>query len=94
MNTSQFVEPVIDEAPTDPVEYDNWVRAKVLKSLEDPRPSIPHDKVMAQMRALLARKRQNAESAGDGGGIRGLPRHTAKENRLRCSEPAVNQKSK
>jgi hypothetical protein len=37
--------------------YDRWLRAKVQESLDDPRPNIPHDQVMARMRALLAKKR-------------------------------------
>jgi hypothetical protein len=30
--------------------YDRWFRAKVQESLDDPRPSVPHDQVMAEMR--------------------------------------------
>ena len=37
--------------------YDRWLRAKVQESLDDPRPNIPHDQVMARMRALLAKKK-------------------------------------
>lgn len=37
--------------------YDRWLRAKVQESLDDPRPNIPHDQVMARMRALLAQKK-------------------------------------
>ncbi|MDD5057546.1 MAG: hypothetical protein PHQ60_06715 [Sideroxydans sp.] len=33
--------------------YERWFRAKVQKSLDDPRPNIPHDQVMAEMRQLL-----------------------------------------
>jgi hypothetical protein len=36
--------------------YNAWLRAKVDKSISDPRPRIPHDVVMAEMRALLDRK--------------------------------------
>jgi hypothetical protein len=35
-----------------------WLQAKVQASLNDPRPSIPHDKVMAEARALLAAKKE------------------------------------
>jgi hypothetical protein len=40
--------------------YDRWFRAKVQKSLEDTRPCIPHDQVMAEMDAIIvdAEKRQ------------------------------------
>lgn len=43
--------------------YDRWFRAKVQASLDDPRPSIPHDQVMAEMRSLLESKR-NKRDAG------------------------------
>jgi hypothetical protein len=38
--------------------YDAWFRAKVQKSMDDPRPNIPHDQVMAEMRQLLEAKRR------------------------------------
>ena len=44
--------------------YEQWLRAKVQASLDDPRPNIPHDQVMARMRALLAKKRKTATSNG------------------------------
>lgn len=34
--------------------YDRWFRAKVQASLDDTRPSVPHDQVMAEMDAMLA----------------------------------------
>ena len=33
--------------------YDRWFRAKVQASLDDPRPSIPHDEVVAKIRAKI-----------------------------------------
>lgn len=30
--------------------YDKWFRAQVQEALDDPRPSIPHDEVMADWR--------------------------------------------
>ena len=33
--------------------YDAWFRAKVERSLADTRPPIPHEQVMAEMRALI-----------------------------------------
>ena len=39
--------------PSDPVEYDKWFRAKVQESLDDPRPTIPHAQVMAEMEAFI-----------------------------------------
>jgi len=43
---------------TDAETYDGWFRAKVQEALEDARPSVPHDQVMADARALIARKRR------------------------------------
>jgi GH25 family lysozyme M1 (1,4-beta-N-acetylmuramidase) len=37
--------------------YTAWFKEKVAKSLADPRPSIPHDEVMADMQALIKQKR-------------------------------------
>jgi len=37
--------------------YDAWFRAKVEAALADPRPSIPHDQVMAEMRAIIERRK-------------------------------------
>ncbi len=41
--------------------YDVWFRAKVEASLADPRPSIPHDQVMAEMRTLIESKHVAAD---------------------------------
>jgi hypothetical protein len=38
--------------------YAAWVKAKLQASLDDPRPNIPHDQVMAKARALLESKRE------------------------------------
>jgi hypothetical protein len=38
--------------------YDQWFRAEVQAAIDDPRPSIPHEQVMAEVRAILDRKRQ------------------------------------
>ncbi len=42
--------------------YERWFRAKVQKSLDDPRPNIPHDQVMAEMRRLLDDKRKDQDA--------------------------------
>jgi hypothetical protein len=34
-------------------EHDRWFRAQVQAALDDPRPTIPHDVVMADLRAML-----------------------------------------
>jgi hypothetical protein len=51
------LDPIVSEFATqaDADAYDRWYRAKVQESLDDPRPSIPHDQVMAQMDALIAK---------------------------------------
>lgn len=43
--------------------YERWFQARIQKSLNDPRPSIPHDKVMSEMRELIEAKiREHAAS--------------------------------
>ncbi|WP_217706403.1 stability determinant [Achromobacter anxifer] len=44
-----------DMGPHDPVEYEKWFHDKVQASLADPRPSVPHAQVMADMQALVAK---------------------------------------
>lgn len=44
--------------------YDIWFRAKVQESLDDPGPFIPHDEVMAEMRALIESKKRDAAALG------------------------------
>jgi len=39
--------------------YDHWFRTQVREAIEDARPSIPHDKVMAEMRAIIASKNKS-----------------------------------
>lgn len=34
--------------------YDRWFRERIQRSLDDPRPPIPHDEVMAEMEAIIA----------------------------------------
>lgn len=50
--------PIVSEFETEEEAeaYDRWFRAKVEKSLADPRPGIPHDQVMAEMKKLIAEK--------------------------------------
>ena len=56
--------PIVSEFETQEAadSYDAWFRAKVQESLDDPRPSIPHDVVMAKMRALLKSKFLNSKT--------------------------------
>ncbi|UJW87524.1 type II toxin-antitoxin system RelB family antitoxin [Devosia sp. SL43] len=50
------LDPIISEFDTQEQaeSYDRWFRAKVEKSLADPRPGIPHDQVMAELDAIIA----------------------------------------
>ena len=54
MNT--LLDPIVSEFETQEQAdaYDVWFRAQVQASLDDPRPSIPHDQVMAEMDAIIA----------------------------------------
>jgi hypothetical protein len=62
---SARLSPIVSEFDTEEqaASYDRWFRAKVQASLDDPRPSIPHDQVMAEMQALIESKR-NKRDAG------------------------------
>lgn len=57
--------PIVSEFETqeEADAYDRWFRAKVAASLADPRPPIPHDEVMAEMRRIIAEK-SNPKKAG------------------------------
>ncbi|WIW89009.1 stability determinant [Sphingobium sp. V4] len=39
--------------------YDAWLRSEIKASLADPRPSIPHDQVMAELRAITEKHGNN-----------------------------------
>jgi len=58
MNT--VLSPLVSEFETEEQEasYVAWLKAKVQASLDDPRPNIPHDQVMARMRAMLDAKKK------------------------------------
>lgn len=45
-----------------PASYDRWFRAEVQASLDDPRPSIPHEQVMEEMNALMESMRKSADA--------------------------------
>lgn len=44
-----------EDSPSDFSSHDDWVRAKVQESLDDPRPNISHDVAMRQILAVLNR---------------------------------------
>ncbi len=58
--------PIVSEFETteQAVSYDLWFRAKVQDALESTKPRIPHDQVMAEMRALIESKREKFANAG------------------------------
>lgn len=49
------------------VSYDRWFRARVQASLDDPRPAISHQRVMARIDAIIetARRRQQDPQGGE-----------------------------
>ena len=57
--------PLVSEfATTEEAEaHDRWFRAKVQTSLDDPRPSVPHDQAMARLRATIATAKQKQKRA-------------------------------
>ena len=57
--------PIVSEFETveDAEAYDAWLREKVARSLADPRPSIPHDQVMAEIREIIAKHAKNRRAA-------------------------------
>ena len=57
---SAVLSPLVSEFETEEQEtsYTAWLKAKVQTSLSDARPNIPHDQVMAKMRAMLGAKKQ------------------------------------
>ena len=56
MSTVPTLDPRVSEFETQDQadSYDLWFRAKVQGAIDDPRPSIPHDQVMARMDARIA----------------------------------------
>lgn len=51
--------PIVSEFGSEEEEqaYLRWLEAKVAASRADPRPSIPHDQVMAELHAIIESKR-------------------------------------
>ncbi len=57
---STALSPLVSEFETEEQEasYTAWLSNKIQASLDDTRPTIAHDKVMFEARALLAAKRK------------------------------------
>jgi hypothetical protein len=62
IDMATHLDPLISEFETaeEADAYDLWFRAEVQASIDDPRPSIPHDQVMAEMHELIEAKRRHA----------------------------------
>jgi len=46
------------ETPEQEASYLEWLKRKVAESLADPRPPVPHDEVMAEMRAIIEKAKK------------------------------------
>jgi predicted transcriptional regulator len=44
--------------------YDAWFRAKVQHSIDNPGRLVPHDEVMAKVRAIIAKREADARPLG------------------------------
>lgn len=55
------LDPIVSEFETQEQadSYDRWFRERIQRSLDDTRPPIPHDDVMAEMRELLESKKRH-----------------------------------
>ena len=55
--------PIVSEFETEEeaAAYDRWFRARVEASLADPRPGVPHDQVMAEMRQIIEARRSQSD---------------------------------
>lgn len=58
---STRLDPLVSEFETQEQanSYDAWFRERIQRSLDDPRPSVPHDEAMNRTRALIAAKRSS-----------------------------------
>ncbi|WP_283190664.1 antitoxin [Pseudomonas sp. PMCC200344] len=61
---SAELSPIVSKFETEEqaASYDRWFRAKVQASLDDQRPNVPHDQVMADVRSLLEAKRTKRDA--------------------------------
>ncbi|WP_192553224.1 antitoxin [Pseudomonas sp. IzPS59] len=50
------------ESEEQAASYDRWFRAEVQASIDDPRPNIPHEQVMAEMQALMEEAQRKYEA--------------------------------
>jgi hypothetical protein len=59
------LDPIISEFETQEQadSYDKWFRAKVQAAIDDPRPGIPHDEVMAHLDSIIEAAAKRKKSA-------------------------------
>ncbi len=59
------LDPIISEFETQEQadSYDKWFREQVRASIDDPRPGIPHDEVMARLDAIIEAAAKRKKSA-------------------------------
>jgi plasmid stabilization system protein ParE len=52
--------PIVSEfaTPEEAAAYERWLKKKVAKSLADPAEPVPHDEVMAEIRAIIAKAKR------------------------------------
>jgi hypothetical protein len=55
--TKKKLSPIVSEFETEEEAeaYDRWFRRKVQRALDDPRPSIPHEEVAAEIEQVIAK---------------------------------------
>lgn len=54
--TGKKLDPIVSEFETEEQaeSYDRWFRARVQAAIDDTRPDIPHDQVVAETEAIIA----------------------------------------
>ena len=60
--TGKKLDPIVSEFETEEQAeaYDRWFRQKVQAALDDPRPDVPHEEVMAETAAIIAAAEQRS----------------------------------
>ncbi|MCU0074938.1 antitoxin [Pseudomonas koreensis] len=58
------ISPIVSdfESEDQAASYDRWFRAEVQASIDDPRPNIPHEQVMAEIQALMEEVQRKYEA--------------------------------
>ena len=66
MSEGKKLDPRVSEFETQEQadSYDRWFRQKVQAALDDPRPSIPHEEVMAEIDEIIRKAAARAAKSG------------------------------